>query len=181
MDQMDRVLPYLAELGALHQRHGVAKQHIDLLGLAFCAAIRGVVQGGGVKGGHLHETTKAWITLVQAVCTGMKMGYSKEEDTMDNMMEEEERWADQEEEPLKWRKSLKNNRLVDKRQAITYEKQVSGYKRINRSLRLNFIAFNRPAFWRKKCVGEKEERKLNSMIFFASIDCREIKFNPWKY
>ena len=89
MDQMDRVLPYLAELGALHQRHGVAKQHIDLLGLAFCAAIRGVVQvtflyhlwqccilarynikyaclqGGGVKGGHLHETTKAWITLVQ--------------------------------------------------------------------------------------------------------------------
>ena len=44
MDQMDRVLPYLAELGALHQRHGVAKQHIDLLGLAFCAAIRGVVQ-----------------------------------------------------------------------------------------------------------------------------------------
>ena len=23
------------------------------------------VQGGGVKGGHLHETTKAWITLVQ--------------------------------------------------------------------------------------------------------------------
>ena len=49
MDQMDRVLPYLAELGALHQRHGVAKQHIDLLGLAFCAAIRGVVAGGGVK------------------------------------------------------------------------------------------------------------------------------------
>ena len=48
MDQMDRVLPYLAELGALHQRHGVAKQHIDLLGLAFCAAIRGVVQVGAV-------------------------------------------------------------------------------------------------------------------------------------
>ena len=44
MDQMDRVMPYLAELGTLHQRHGVAKHHIDLLGLAFCAAIRGVVQ-----------------------------------------------------------------------------------------------------------------------------------------
>ena len=102
MDQMDRVLPYLAELGALHQRHGVAKQHIDLLGLAFCAAIRGVVQvtgqqgyyyyticgnaayllarynikyvclqGGGVKGGHLHETTKAWITLVQVRTTAV--------------------------------------------------------------------------------------------------------------
>ena len=129
MDQMDRVLPYLAELGALHQRHGVAKQHIDLLGLAFCAAIRGVVQGGGVKGGHLHETTKAWITLIQAVCTGMKMGYSQEEESPDTMLEEEEeRMADQEEEPLKWRKSLKNNRLGDKRQAITYEKQVSPAK-----------------------------------------------------
>ena len=25
MDQLDRVLPYLAELGALHQRQGVAR------------------------------------------------------------------------------------------------------------------------------------------------------------
>ena len=87
MDQLDRVLPYLAELGALHQKHGVARQHIDLLGLAFCSAIRGVVQGGGVKGGHLHETTKAWITLVQAICMGMKMGYTREEKE-----EEEEEW-----------------------------------------------------------------------------------------
>ena len=70
MDQMDRLLPYLAELGALHQQHGVSRQHLDLLGLAFCAAIRGVVQGGGVRGGHLHETTKAWITLIMAVCAG---------------------------------------------------------------------------------------------------------------
>ena len=89
----------------------------------------------------------------------MKMGYSKEEeDSQDSMMEEEERWADQEEEPLKWRKSLKNNRLVDKRQAITYEKQVRKYF-IYRNLRLNFTIFNRPAFWRTKFVGEKEERK----------------------
>ena len=89
MDQLDRVLPYLAELGALHQKHGVAKQHIDLLGLAFCSAIRGVVQGGGVNGGHLHETTKAWISLVQAICMGMKMGYTKEEG---KQSEQEEEW-----------------------------------------------------------------------------------------
>ena len=142
MDQMDRVLPYLAELGALHQRHGVAKQHIDLLGLAFCAAIRGVVQvrqniylvstktisqGGGVKGGHLHETTKAWITLVQAVCSGMKQGYTGTGDKAEREAAEEEEmtWAE-EEESLRWRKSVRSgsNRLVDKRQAITYETQV---------------------------------------------------------
>ena len=69
LDTLDRVLPYLSELGALHERHGVARQHIDLLGLAFCCAIRGVVQGGGVRGGHLHETTKVnilflvWLSL----------------------------------------------------------------------------------------------------------------------
>ena len=96
MDQLDRVLPYLAELGALHQKHGVARQHIDLQGLAFCSAIRGVVQGGGVKGGHLHETTKAWISLVQAICMGMKMGYIREEG---KQAQEEEEWlGDQEEE-----------------------------------------------------------------------------------
>ena len=36
----------------------VCRQHLDLLGLAYCSAIRGVVQGGGMKGGLLHETTK---------------------------------------------------------------------------------------------------------------------------
>ena len=35
--------------------------------------------GGGVKGGHWHETTNAWITLMHAICMGMKMGYPKEE------------------------------------------------------------------------------------------------------
>ena len=75
MDQMDRVLPYLAELGALHERQGIARwtriiwqigflmfnfcmavltisarqwhlhrHHLDLLGMAYCFALRGVVQ-----------------------------------------------------------------------------------------------------------------------------------------
>ena len=61
MDQMDRVLPYLAELGAVHQKQGIARwfeidntnacmtrhlqrHHLDLLGLAYCSALRGVVQ-----------------------------------------------------------------------------------------------------------------------------------------
>ena len=120
MDQLDRVLPYLAELGALHQKHGVARQHIDLLGLAFCSAIRGVVQGGGVKGGHLHETTKAWISLVQAICMGMKMGYTTEEG---KQAQEEGEYN------LRWRKSMRSSssascRLMEKRQAVSYEQQV---------------------------------------------------------
>ena len=122
MDQMDRVLPYLAELGALHQRHGVARQHLDLLGLVFCAAIRGVVQGGGVRGGHLHETTKAWMTLIMAICAGMKMGYSKEEVEK----EEDEEDFEQDEENMRWKKTARTScRLVEKRQAVSYEQQVT--------------------------------------------------------
>jgi len=79
LDQRDRVLPYLVELGALHQREGVARHHLDLLGLAYCSAIRGVVQGGGMRGGLLHETTKAWIGLVLAICHAMKSGYKSVE------------------------------------------------------------------------------------------------------
>ena len=120
MDQMDRLLPYLAELGALHQQHGVSRQHLDLLGLAFCAAIRGVVQGGGVRGGHLHETTKAWITLIMAVCAGMKLGYTT---SQDQQAEQEE--FEEEEESTRWKKSVRTScRLVEKRQAVTYEQQV---------------------------------------------------------
>ena len=84
-----------------------------------------VSQGGGVKGGHLHETTKAWITLVQAVCSGMKLGYTGDKAEREAAEEEEMTWAE-EEESLRWRKSVRSgsNRLIDKRQAITYETQV---------------------------------------------------------
>ena len=128
MDQMDRVMPYLAELGALHQQHGVARQHLDLLGLAFCSAIRGVVQGGGVRGGHLHETTKAWIMLIQAICMGMKRGYTKESECQEN--EEEELMGEEDDEcSTRWRKALRSSssgscRLIAKRQAVSYEQQV---------------------------------------------------------
>ena len=124
MDQMDRLLPYLAELGALHQQHGVSRQHLDLLGLAFCAAIRGVVQGGGVRGGHLHETTKAWITLIMAVCAGMKLGYTTGQD-----QEVDQEEFEQDEENIRWKKSARTScRLVEKRQAVTYEQQVPRQK-----------------------------------------------------
>ena len=78
-----------------------------------------------MKGGHLHETTKAWITLVQAVCSGMKQGYTGDKAEREAAEEEEMTWAE-EEESLRWRKSVRSgsNRLVDKRQAISYETQV---------------------------------------------------------
>ena len=78
-----------------------------------------------MKGGHLHETTKAWITLVQAVCSGMKLGYTGDKAEREAAAEEEMSWAE-EEESLRWRKSVRSgsNRLIDKRQAITYETQV---------------------------------------------------------
>ena len=43
----------------------------DLLGLAYCSAIRAVVAAGGIKGGLLHDTTRAWIMLMQVVLTAL--------------------------------------------------------------------------------------------------------------
>ena len=53
----------------------------------------------------------------------MKLGYSGEKGEAED--EEEMTWA-QEEDSLRWRKSVSSgsNRLIDKRQAITYETQV---------------------------------------------------------
>ena len=79
------------------------------------------MQGGGVRGGHLHETTKAWITLIMAVCAGMKLGYTTTSQDQEGDQEEFE----QEEESSRWKKSARTScRLVEKRQAVTYEQQV---------------------------------------------------------
>ena len=96
-----------------------------------------------MKGGHLHETTKAWITLVQvrtpaalqcvvtpplqAVCSGMKLGYTAEEGAGRG---EEEAWlqdTEAEQETSGWRRTVagSTNRLIDKRQALTHDQQVT--------------------------------------------------------
>ena len=81
------------------------------------------LQGGGVKGGHLHETTKAWITLIQAVCTGMKMGYTSDQDDTGQDTDGDKCPAgDHDEDPTQmWRKD--SSRLIDKRPAVTYDHQ----------------------------------------------------------
>ena len=105
-----------------------------------------------MKGGHLHETTKAWITLVQAVCSGMKLGYTGDKAEREAAAAEEEMsWAE-EEESLRWRKSVRSgsNRLIDKRQAITYETQVD----INNIL--IYCRSGRKDLWTKSIMGTEK-------------------------
>ena len=55
----------------------------------------------------------------------MKMGYTEiDSENMETGDMEEELMKDDDDEPIRWRKSVKNNRLIDKRQAVTYETQV---------------------------------------------------------
>ena len=53
------------------------------------------------------------------------MGYTEtDSENMETGDMEEELMKDDDDEPIRWRKSVKNNRLIDKRQAVTYETQV---------------------------------------------------------
>lgn len=109
LDCIEQCQDYLKELGAKHQHYGVRREHLDLLALVYCAAVRGVVatQGNsplisvitepglllifsiesvlivfptGVKGGPLSDTTRAWFCLLKFIVMNMKSGYVDEED-----------------------------------------------------------------------------------------------------
>ena len=61
----------------------------------------------------------------------MKMGYTEtDSENMETGDMEEELMKDDDDEPIRWRKSVKNNRLIDKRQAVTYETQVLNGKTV---------------------------------------------------
>ena len=66
---------------------------------------------------------------LQAVCSGMKLGYTAEEGAGRG---EEEAWlqdTEAEQETSGWRRTVpgSTNRLIDKRQALTHDQQVSGH------------------------------------------------------
>lgn len=47
LDSPESCQDYLRELGAKHQAYGVRQEHLDLLALVYCAAVRGVVATQG--------------------------------------------------------------------------------------------------------------------------------------
>ena len=47
LDCLDACIEYLTDLGRKHQKYGVRREHLDLLALVFCSAIRGVVATQG--------------------------------------------------------------------------------------------------------------------------------------
>ena len=47
LDNLETCHDYLRDLGAKHQQYGVRKEHLDLMSLVYCSAIRGVVATQG--------------------------------------------------------------------------------------------------------------------------------------
>ena len=47
LDNLECCFDYLRDLGAKHQQHGVRREHLDLMALVYCSAIRGVVATQG--------------------------------------------------------------------------------------------------------------------------------------
>ena len=73
---------------------------------------------------------------LQAVCSGMKLGYTAEEGAGRG---EEEAWlqdTEAEQETSGWRRTVpgSSNRLIDKRQALTHDQQVSGQRSLLNNL-----------------------------------------------
>ena len=48
LDNLEACHDYLRDLGAKHQQHGVRREHLDLMALVYCSAIRGVVATQGI-------------------------------------------------------------------------------------------------------------------------------------
>ena len=48
LDNLDICQDYLRDLGAKHQGYGVRREHLDLLALVYCGAVRGVVATQGM-------------------------------------------------------------------------------------------------------------------------------------
>ncbi len=48
LDALESCEDYLMELGRKHQTYGVRREHLDLLALVYCAAVRGVVATQGI-------------------------------------------------------------------------------------------------------------------------------------
>ena len=49
LDCLETCTDYLNDLGRKHQNFGVRREHLDLLALVYCTAVRGVVATQGKK------------------------------------------------------------------------------------------------------------------------------------
>jgi len=76
LDNLETCEDYLEDLGRRHYEIGVRVEHLDLLALVYCSAVRAVVAGQGVRGGPLFDTTRAWFHFLRAIVSVMKRGYS---------------------------------------------------------------------------------------------------------
>jgi len=76
LDNMEACEDYLEGLGRRHCELGVRIEHLDLLALVYCSAVRAVVAGQGVRGGPLFDTTRAWFHFLRAMVSVMKRGYN---------------------------------------------------------------------------------------------------------
>lgn len=75
LDNLETCEEYLEGLGRRHAQIGVRVEHLDLLALVYCSAVRAVVAGQGVRGGPLFDTTRAWFHFLRAIVSVMKRGY----------------------------------------------------------------------------------------------------------
>ena len=60
MEDVERMTIYLGEMGREHQRMGVHKQYLDVMGPIFCQALRPILQAEGLWD---NDVRTAWFQL----------------------------------------------------------------------------------------------------------------------
>ena len=78
MEDVERMTIYLGEMGREHQRMGVHKQYLDVMGPIFCQALRPILQAEGLWD---NDVRTAWFQLKNCLkkldCFGNEITFSQ--------------------------------------------------------------------------------------------------------
>ena len=72
LDNVERMTIYLGEMGREHQKMGVHKQYLDVMGPIFCQALRPILQAEGLWD---DDVRTAWLRFFRIISHRMKSGY----------------------------------------------------------------------------------------------------------
>jgi len=73
-EEQTKMESYLQKLGSLHQKQGIKKQYLNVMGPILVQAIRPILQAQGLWSGEVRIT---WLHFLKVICFHMKAGYAK--------------------------------------------------------------------------------------------------------
>ena len=76
LENQSKLESHLRKLGSLHQKHGIKKQYLNVMGPILVQAIRPMLQAEGAWSSEVRIT---WLHFLKVICFHMKAGYTAED------------------------------------------------------------------------------------------------------